>query len=81
MLDGERIAEVEDGEDKADEFPEGDDQGDHQRGTLSGQFEDTTDTDVPEPPVKEGATHIDQCILVVMEKWHIDSAGLAHRQS
>lgn len=44
---GEGVLEVDDGEDEAEELPQGHYKSDRQRGALCGQNEHTTDTHVP----------------------------------
>lgn len=45
-MEGERILEVEDGEDEADELAKGDDQGHHKRGAFGGQDEHARNANV-----------------------------------
>lgn len=44
----ERVSEVEDGEDEAEELPQGDHQSDGERGALCGENEDATDAHISE---------------------------------
>lgn len=53
MGQGERVPEVPDGEDQADELSQGHHQGHGQGGALGGQDENTLDADKPGGLVKE----------------------------
>ncbi len=58
VLDGEGVAEVEDGEEETDKLAKCDDQRHHERGALGRQDEDSTDADVPEAQVKDLSTTV-----------------------